>query len=90
MPKSLYRIRITGRVQGVFYRMAAKEEALRLRLAGFARNEPDGSVLIEAEGDLTALKKYLDWCGAGPEVALVKGVQYEEASPVGHVGFRVL
>ena len=44
-------IRVTGKVQGVFFRASTREEAQRLGLCGWVRNEADGSVRIEAEGD---------------------------------------
>ena len=53
-----YQFRITGKVQGVFYRQTAMEKATELGLKGFARNEPDGSVYIEAEVALDALEKF--------------------------------
>ena len=52
MKKSVI-IVVRGRVQGVFFRASAAEKAAELRLAGFVRNEPDGSVYMEAEGDET-------------------------------------
>ena len=52
------KISITGRVQGVFFRDSARMEANRLGVAGFARNEPDGSVYIEAEGEKDALDEF--------------------------------
>ena len=59
-------IRISGKVQGVFYRASAVKEAERLNIKGFARNEPDDSVYIEAEGDEDALESFLSWCAKGP------------------------
>ena len=80
-------IRITGRVQGVFLRQGAKQLADKLGLAGFARNEPDGSVYIEVEGEESALDKFLEWCKKGPERAEVEKVAYNTAQPAGHKGF---
>ena len=64
-------IKIFGRVHGVFFRYTAKEKADELRIYGFARNEPDGTVYIEAEGEQEPLEKFLDWCKEGPEYAEV-------------------
>jgi acylphosphatase len=89
MTTKLYRIHVTGRVQGVFYRLAAKDEALKLRLAGFAKNDADGGVTIEVEGERPKLELFLAWCRVGPEVAAVKNVEFIELPPAGHVGFRV-
>lgn len=64
-------IKIFGRVQGVFFRISAKKEAEKLGIVGFARNESDGSVYIEAEGEEKDLDKFLDWCKEGPNLAKV-------------------
>jgi len=81
-------IRVFGHVQGVFFRQTAKEEAQRLGIAGFARNEPDGSVFIEAEGDPAALDEFIAWCRQGPPSARVERVEVEHGSVVGHHDFR--
>ena len=62
-------IRITGKVQGVFFRETARQVAEDLGLAGFVRNEPDGSVYAEAEGEKEQIKKFIAWCRKGPEHA---------------------
>lgn len=69
------RIIVTGRVQGVFYRAGARDEARRLGIAGFARNEADGSVLIEAEGPPQAVERFRNWCACGPPRAKVELVR---------------
>lgn len=71
-------IKIYGQVQGVFFRVSAKDEAEKLGIKGFARNEPDGTVYIEAEGDKTSLDKFIKWCHDGPEVAQVDKVEITE------------
>jgi len=70
-------IKIYGRVQGVFFRDSAKERANKSGIYGFVRNEPDGTVYIEAEGEEENLKKFLDWCHQGPLMALVEKVELE-------------
>ena len=82
-------IRVHGRVQGVSFRAAARAEARRLGLAGFARNEPDGSVAIEVEGDEAALAAFVAWCRVGPPAARVERVEVVAAAPKGHDGFAV-
>ncbi len=74
-------LRITGKVQGVFYRRDAAREGQRLGLAGFVRNEPDGSVHAEAEGDSAAVGAFIRWCRRGPPNARVEGVSVEELPP---------
>ena len=80
-------IRVEGIVQGVNFRQAARREADRLGIAGFARNEPDGSVTIEAEGNSDTLAQFVEWCRHGPAPARVDRVEIVEGPPVGYVGF---
>lgn len=70
-------IRVTGRVQGVFYRANTRETAERLGLSGWVRNMPDGSVEIVAEGDVKQLKALVDWCHRGPPGAKATGVKVD-------------
>ncbi len=53
------RVRFTGRVQGVGFRATARDCAERLALVGWVRNEPDGSVLMEAQGDEATLTQLM-------------------------------
>ncbi len=82
-----YAIRVTGKVQGVWFRSSARNTALQLGLSGFARNEPDGSVYIEVEGDDQSLRKFLDWCHQGPRESAVEAVTHSEHQPSGHQDF---
>lgn len=68
-------IKIFGKVQGVFFRTSATEKAENLGLSGFAQNQPDGSVYIEAEGEEKDLDEFLRWCKDGPTMAKVDNVE---------------
>jgi acylphosphatase len=68
-------IRCSGKVQGVFFRVSAKNKADELGLKGWVRNEPDGTVLIHAEGHESQLEELLEWCNHGPQFARVEGVE---------------
>lgn len=81
-PRQL-RIRVHGRVQGVYYRASCRDEAQRLGLTGWVRNEPDGSVSVLAEGDETALQSLLQWCKQGPPSARVDRVDETWDEPGG-------
>jgi acylphosphatase len=84
-----YSIRVTGKVQGVFYRASARDEAERLGLSGFVRNEPDGSVYAEAEGEKETLDRFVEWCRRGPPHARVDMVAKTEGTLRDYQGFRV-
>ncbi|WP_407925531.1 acylphosphatase [Geminicoccus flavidas] len=81
------RLRITGRVQGVGYRDWLVGQAVELRLTGWVRNRPDGSVEAHAEGPAAALERLADRCRRGPRLARVDGVQVSDLAPEGHAGF---
>jgi len=81
-------ITVTGKVQGVFFRDTARRVATELGLTGFARNEPDGSVYIEAEGSENALRKFVEWCQTGPELANVDNVTTAEGEIADYHGFE--
>ncbi|MCX8009123.1 MAG: acylphosphatase [Patescibacteria group bacterium] len=70
-------IRVKGNVQCVGFRRHAKEVADSLGIVGIVRNEPDGSVYIEAVGENEAIQKFIDWCKKGPPSAVVQSVQIE-------------
>ena len=65
---------IKGRVQGVFYRASAKKKAEELGLTGSAKNLPEDTVEIIAEGPSEKLKEFVQWCWKGPDGAQVKNV----------------
>ena len=72
-------IHVYGTVQGVGFRRAAKNEARYLGIRGFVKNEPDGSVYIEAEGEEVALAQYVKWCRKGPAFSLVNEIKSTES-----------
>lgn len=74
MSKVRAQLKITGRVQGVFYRQSTMETANRLGLTGWARNCLDGSVEAVFEGDKHAVDQAIEWCRQGPPAARVSDV----------------
>ena len=88
-PKQRVIARITGTVQGVNDRATAAREARRLGLAGWVRNEPDGSVLIDVEGEPAAVAAFLAWCAQGSPHARVTGVATTAAAPAGYAEFTI-
>ena len=79
---------VTGRVQGVFYRAGMREQAERLEVAGWVRNEPDGTVTAHLEGSPTAVSELLDWCASGTPAAQVDDVSTQRAEVTGTRGFE--
>jgi len=67
--------KVTGRVQGVFYRASTRDVAIRLQLKGHAINEPDGSVEVRACGAAAAVEELRRWLHEGPRHAVVTGVE---------------
>jgi acylphosphatase len=73
-----YNITVKGRVQGVFFRVSTQREASRLGLAGFVRNESDGNVYLEVEGEQDLIDKLLTWIRrGGPPQGWVNDVDIE-------------
>ena len=79
---------VTGRVQGVFYRAGMREQAERLEVTGWVRNEPDGSVRAHLEGSPAAISELLDWCASGTPSAQVDEVSTRRAEVTGARGFE--
>lgn len=82
-------VRVTGRVQGVSFRWYAQEQARELGVVGWVRNEPDGSVLLHAEGEGEAVDALVTWCHEGPGMARVRDVAVHEAAPVAATSFSI-
>lgn len=77
-PRKAVRYLVTGKVQGVFFRASAADEARRLGLSGWARNLPDGRVEVVAAGGDSGLSALAAWLWRGPPAAKVEGVTLEE------------
>jgi acylphosphatase len=77
------RLTILGRVQGVWYRGSMQEEARRRHVAGWVRNEPDGSVVAEVEGEPAAVDALVAWARVGPRGARVRDVRVDWMAPTG-------
>ena len=82
-------VRVTGRVQGVFFRAWTRDEAKALGLTGWVRNAADGSVEAFLEGSESAVTKMIELMGQGPSHARVDEVDVEEADPEVHDRFEV-
>jgi acylphosphatase len=77
------RFLIKGHVQGVCYRMYAQEEADRIGLTGWVKNQPDSTVEVVCEGERSAIAAFLTWCRKGPVGARVTDIEVAYAEPTG-------
>ena len=84
-----YDLRITGRVQGVAFRAWTRDEALKRGIAGWVRNEDDGSVSARAEADEAVLADFVRALHEGPGAADVRDVSQTPAEPEGQSGFEI-
>ena len=73
-------VRVEGRVQGVFFRASTRQTAVRLGLAGWVANRPDGSVEAFFQGPAEAVETAVAWCRGGPRGARVDRVAVEPAT----------
>ena len=84
-----FTVTVSGKVQGVFFRASAKQKADELGVKGIVRNERNGDVYIEVEGDEEAVEDFLNWCKHGPPSAKVLGCQVKEKKSEGYSDFRI-
>lgn len=70
-------MRIEGLVQGVYFRASTRQHACQLGVTGWARNCPDGSVEVLAEGEREAVENLVAWCHQGPLGAEVERVEVD-------------
>lgn len=84
------RVRVSGQVQGVFFRDSTRQKAEELGLAGWVRNMPDGQVEALFEGPSEKVQEIVRWCKEGPQRASVENVDTDFESAGGDLeGFEV-
>ena len=76
-------------MQGVFFRATTQEKAKEIGVKGFVRNEFDGSVYAEAEGNEEQLSEFVAWCKHGPKMANVESCLVKEGNVVGFKEFVI-
>ncbi len=77
------RVTVSGRVQGVYYRSYALDEARTLGIKGWVRNTREGQVEAVLEGTEEAVRKMLEWCRKGSTSSRVSDVEVEWEEPTG-------
>jgi acylphosphatase len=84
------RVRISGRVQGVWFRAWAAEQARELRLSGWVRNRRDGSVEAVFSGPEATVREMIERCREGPPAARVERIVEQPEAPADRPGFHLL
>ena len=82
-------VRVSGQVQGVFYRAWAQGQARELALSGWIRNCPDGSVEAHLQGEQDAVERMIERMRSGPSNARVDDVDVEQAASEGAGRFEL-
>ena len=88
MPSS-YRFAVTGRVQGVGFREAARRKAQQLNLSGWVMNRADGAVEGLVSGEATALARFHTWLSDGPPLARVLTLEWSAGEDPAATDFLV-
>jgi acylphosphatase len=83
------RVILRGRVQGVFFRDTIRNAAEREHVAGWVRNNPDGTVEALFEGDPAVVDVLVGLCREGPPGARVEAVEVSEEPEEGLGSFRI-
>jgi acylphosphatase len=84
-----YRVLVSGRVQGVFFRDSCRRMAEQHGVAGWVRNLPDGRVEAVFEGPDEDVRRLIDWARDGPRMAAVDDVALHPEPPEGLAAFRI-
>lgn len=89
MSRVAHQVRITGRVQGVFFRAWTQQQANELGVTGWVRNAADGSVEAHLEGEKWSVQQLIDRLHRGPPSAQVGKLDVEVIEPEGADSFEV-
>jgi acylphosphatase len=89
-PSVRYRVTVSGRVQGVFYRQSCQRHAVAAGVAGWIRNTPDGRVEAVLEGDEPDVLRVLEWMHIGPPRATVTRLDAHPELPRSEQGFTII
>ncbi len=84
-----YRVLISGRVQGVFFRDTCRRVAQQHGVDGWVQNLPDGKVEAVFEGPDEDVRRLVEWSRQGPRSAVVEDVRVQTEPPEGLSGFQV-
>ncbi|MFZ2472532.1 MAG: acylphosphatase [Methanothrix sp.] len=82
-------VRVSGRVQGVFYRAFTQDRARALGVKGWVRNIPSGGVEAVLEGDRKLVGELLKAMKTGPTGAIILGMEFSELESKGYEDFEI-
>jgi acylphosphatase len=85
-----FSVKITGKVQGVWYRQSMLDKAHELGVSGWVKNMDDKSVYAEVSGEELAVQAFLTFCRRGPERAVVDQVQVMPLETIHRDGFSIV
>ena len=88
--KKRIHIKIYGRVQAVWFRKWAQSKANELGISGWAKNEPNGSLSLQAEGNEAGLSRFVEECQEGPEKAIITDLITNDIESVDEEGFNII
>jgi acylphosphatase len=88
--KEAIRAIVSGKVQGVWFRKYTKTKADQLGIKGYVKNQPDGTVLVRAEGPLEEMKIFKQWLHIGSPASQVEQVTIEQIKPEGFTSFEII
>lgn len=88
--KVLYKIQVSGRVQGVGFRHAARTQARYNGIRGIVKNLENGDVYIEAEGSRNQLDDFVAWVRKGPGFGFVESITVDFGPPVNYENFTIV
>jgi acylphosphatase len=81
---------VSGRVQGVGFRFAARNIAILYGIKGSIKNLSNGDVYIEAEGNRHQLNRFIEWCYKGPSYACVENITALDGKLIGYQYFDIV
>ena len=76
-----FKATVSGKVQGVWFRDSARQEAIKLKVTGWVKNIPSGTVYLEAEGEENNLKSLERWLHIGSPYSRVDRVDLQWIMP---------
>ena len=84
------KFRLSGRVQGVWFRAFTRDKAISLNVDGWVKNNANGSVSGEAVGDEGNIEKFIQFLKNGPPNSKVEDIYIEESPEIGqYLGFEI-